>query len=131
LGISFESVVELVRGLRAGSDPHLLSAAAESAYGQRVALATGIPVTYFDDLDPWKSAIGAAAAIVTPDCGALHVAGMVGTPVVAVFPPEAQSAARAARWAPWAAPHRILRADDGWPSRAVAALAQSPLRGTL
>jgi ADP-heptose:LPS heptosyltransferase len=61
---------------------------------------------------------------VTPDCGALHVAGMVGTPVAAVFPPNRQFALQVARWAPWAAPHRIVRAGNEWPSRTADALAQ-------
>jgi ADP-heptose:LPS heptosyltransferase len=74
-------------------------------------------------MGPWKDAIGAATAIVTLDSGALHVAGMVGTPVVAIFPSQRNYALQVARWAPWAAPHRIVRSDAGWPARASEALA--------
>ncbi|HKE36665.1 MAG TPA: hypothetical protein VKB39_04495, partial [Candidatus Baltobacteraceae bacterium] len=59
-----------------------------------------------------------------PDSGALHVAGFVGTPVVAIFPPERNYRLQVARWAPWAAPHRIVRADADWSARAADALAQ-------
>ncbi len=49
---------------------------------------------------------------------------MIGTPVVAVFPPQRGYALQVARWAPWASPHRIVRADHGWPARVDEALAQ-------
>ena len=123
LGIAFENVVDLVRRVTASGAPHLLSAQREAAYAERVALSTGLPVSYFDQLEPWKAAIGAAAALVTPDSGALHVAGMVGTPVVGVFPRGPDFAMQVARWAPWGAPHRVVRADEGWPVAANEALA--------
>jgi ADP-heptose:LPS heptosyltransferase len=122
-GIAFEDVVELVRRLEGIATLQLLSARRESAYAQRVAAATGQSVSYFDEMGPWKDAIGAATAIVTLDSGALHVAGMVGTPVVAIFPSQRNYALQVARWAPWAAPHRIVRSDAGWPARASEALA--------
>lgn len=124
LGIEFDDVIELVHRVAAFGPVRLFGARSEAAYGDRVSQATAIAVESFDDIGPWKSAIGAAAALVTPDSGALHVAGMVGTPVVAVFPPSRQFASRVARWAPWAAPHRIVRAGAGWPARASDALAQ-------
>ncbi|MGA2760325.1 MAG: glycosyltransferase family 9 protein [Candidatus Cybelea sp.] len=123
LGIPLDSVVDLVRRLAASGELHLLSSRSESAYAQSVERATGIAVTYFDDLAPWKAAIAAAVALVAPDSGAVHVAGMTGTPVVAVFPPMRLYDAWVERWAPWAAAHRIVRADDGWPARAADALA--------
>ncbi len=123
LGIPLGSVVDLVRRLAASSELHLLSARSESVYAQTVEHATGIAVSYFDDLPSWKAAIAAGVALVAPDSGAVHVAGMTGTPVVAVFPPKRQYDAWVARWAPWAAAHRIVRADDGWPARAADALA--------
>jgi ADP-heptose:LPS heptosyltransferase len=124
LGIASEDVVALLRRLAASGTPHLLSARAEAPYAERITLATGLAVTYFDALEPWKAAIGAATALVTPDSGALHVAGMTGTPVVAIFPPQRDYALYVARWSPWAAPYRIVRADEGWPTKAHDALAQ-------
>jgi ADP-heptose:LPS heptosyltransferase len=123
LGIPLASVVDLVRRLAASGELHLLSSRSESPYAQSVERATGIAVSYFDDLPSWKAAIAAAAALVAPDSGAVHVAGMTGTPVVAVFPPMRRYDAWVARWAPWATPHRIVRADEGWPARAADALA--------
>ncbi|HLY03509.1 MAG TPA: glycosyltransferase family 9 protein [Candidatus Cybelea sp.] len=123
LGITFESVVDLLRRLAASSELHLISSRGESAYARSVERATGIAVSYFDDLPPWKAAIAAAVALVAPDSGAVHVAGMTGTPVVAVFPPMRHYDAWVARWAPWASAYRVVRADEGWPVRAADALA--------
>jgi ADP-heptose:LPS heptosyltransferase len=124
LGIAFPSVVELVRRCGTFGELRLLASQAESAYASRIETGTGMPVERFAGLEPWKSAIGAAPVIVTPDSGALHVAAFVGTPVVAVFPPGRSFALQVARWSPWAAPYRIVRADDGWPAHAAGALAQ-------
>lgn len=124
LGMPLAQVVALVQRLAGASDLRLLSARGESVYAQQVEVAARMPVEYFDELAPWKSAIAASAALVAPDSGAIHVAGMTGTPVVAVFPPMRRYAAWVARWAPWASLHRIVRADEGWPVRAADALAQ-------
>jgi len=123
LGIPLESVVDLVRRLAASSELHLLSSRRESGYAQSVERATGIAISYFDDLPSWKAAIAASVALVAPDSGAVHVAGMTGAPVVAVFPPMRLYDAWVTRWAPWATAHRIVRADEGWPARAADALA--------
>jgi ADP-heptose:LPS heptosyltransferase len=124
LGIAFEQVVELIHRVAATGAPRLLASAREAEYAGRIARSSGFPINFFDELEPWKEAVAAATAIVTPDSGALHVAGMVGTPVVAIFPPVRGYALQVARWTPWAAPHRIVRADQDWPVRAGDALAQ-------
>jgi ADP-heptose:LPS heptosyltransferase len=124
LGIGFAQVVDLVRRLAGFGALRLMASAGEHEYAARISHATGEDVEWFAAMAPWKAAIAAAAALVTPDGGALHVAGMVGTPTVAVFPPSGRFSLQAARWSPWAAPHRIVRADAGWPARAVNALAQ-------
>jgi ADP-heptose:LPS heptosyltransferase len=123
LEIPLEHVVELLRRLVGYGKLRLLSAAREAEYAKRIEASVGLSIDYFDELESWKAAIGAAPALVTPDCGALHVAGMIGTPVVAIFPPQRSYALHVARWAPWAAPHRIVRADPGWQARASDALA--------
>jgi ADP-heptose:LPS heptosyltransferase len=124
LGIDFADVVELVARLQAFGALRAIAAASESAYARKVAAASGILVDFFAESEPWKEAIAGAPAIVAPDSGALHVAGMVGTPVVAIFPPSRDFALQVARWSPWAAPHRIVCANDGWTARATDALAQ-------
>jgi ADP-heptose:LPS heptosyltransferase len=123
LDIALEQVVDLVRRMAASAELRLLSARAEAPYAERVAQATGAAIDYFDDLVEWKGAIGAAPALVAPDSGAMHVAGIVGTPVVGVFPAGRDFALQVARWAPWAARHRIVGAGDGWPARATDAVA--------
>jgi len=124
LGMTIADVVDLIRRIGAYGAPCLLAAQSEASYARQIAVKTGLDVNFFAALDPWKRAIAAAIAIVAPDSGALHVAGMIGTPVVAIFPPQRGFALQVARWAPWAAPHRIVQSGDGWPARATEALAQ-------
>jgi ADP-heptose:LPS heptosyltransferase len=124
LGIPFAQVVELVRRLAAGGELHLVSSRDEATYSRRIEEATGLRVDYFDGLASWKAAIAAAALLVAPDSGAVHVAGMTGTPVVAVYPPMRRFDAWVARWSPWASPHRIVRADGDWTARVDDALAR-------
>jgi ADP-heptose:LPS heptosyltransferase len=65
----------------------------------------------------WIACIAGARALVTPDSGAAHVAGMTGVPCVDCFAPSASVAYDAARWRPWAAPSRVHVLD---PSRSAA-----------
>lgn len=124
LGFTFDSVVDAIRRCSAFGELHLLASQNESAYADRVETATQMQVERFGVLEPWKAAIGAAAAIVTPDSGALHVAGFTGTPTVAVFPPERNFELQVERWSPWAAPYRIVRGECDWAKRVAEALDQ-------
>ena len=131
LGIPFAEVVRAIRACAAVAPLQLISSSIESAYAQRVAAATGIVVETFDELEPWKEAIAAARALVAPDSGALHVAGMVGTPTVAVFAPIAAFVLQTARWRPWAASCAVVRAEGEWPSATAGALVElDPSRTT-
>lgn len=88
--------------------------AAESERGalEPLAQAAGLDVTYFANTRMWVRAIAGAPLVITPDTGAAHVAGMTGTPVVDIF--ESENFVRyAARWAPWAAPMRLLSYSEG------------------
>jgi ADP-heptose:LPS heptosyltransferase len=58
------------------------------------------------DLEAWKACIGGARALVTPDSGAAHVAGMLGVPCVDCFPQRDTTARDITRWRPWAARYR-------------------------
>lgn len=122
LGIEFAQVVRALRATAQIGVVHAIAASSESAYAQRVEAASGITVERFAALTPWKEAIANAAAIVAPDSGAVHLAGMVGTPTVAVFPPIRDFDLQLARWAPWAAPYRALRAEGNWPDQIPGAL---------
>jgi ADP-heptose:LPS heptosyltransferase len=123
LGIPSGAVATMAQRI-AGFGARFISSASEGAYADEIELAAGVRVERFDALEAWKEAIGAAPALVAPDSGALHVAGTIGTPVVGVFPESANYALQIARWAPWAAPHRIIKAEGDWPARAADALAQ-------
>jgi ADP-heptose:LPS heptosyltransferase len=123
LGASIESVV---RAAKLASDifpVRLIGAAFESDYCAQFERASNQRVELFDSVPRWKEAIAAARGLIAPDSGAMHVAGMTGTPVAACFAPR-EFALQTARWAPWAAPHALFNsAQDDWPERAVAALA--------
>jgi len=55
----------------------------------------------------WLGSIASAGALVSPDTGAAHAAGMLGVPVVDLFEPE-RFAQLSQQWRPWAAPSRCL-----------------------
>jgi ADP-heptose:LPS heptosyltransferase len=59
----------------------------------------------------WIATIDAAAALVSPDTGAAHLAGMIGVPVVDVFP-DRDFDAQTRRWRPWASSSVVLRASQ-------------------
>ena len=123
LGIAFEQVVNALQATAQIAPVRAIAAAREGAYAQRVADASGVPVERYTSLAPWKESIAAAASLVAPDSGAVHVAGMVGTPTVAVYPPIRNLSLQIARWAPWAAPYRTVVAEQGWPERAASGVA--------
>lgn len=114
LGASLDDVAALAKRLVSGYEVRFFGAMREREYASNFTAATGYAVEFFEDLRPWKSAIAAAHAIVAPDSGAAHVAGMTGTPVVACFAAE-HFALQSSRWSPWAAPHRIVKMEGPWP----------------
>jgi len=119
LGIAFDDVVASARAIPGA---RFIASSSERGYAERFASATGAKIDFFDTLEPWKEAIASARALVAPDSGALHVAGMTGTPTVAIFPPQPNLALQTARWHPWAAPYRIIEAQPGWSTKVMHAL---------
>jgi ADP-heptose:LPS heptosyltransferase len=59
----------------------------------------------------WIAVLDGTATLVTPDTGAAHAAGMLGVPVVDVFP-DADFDAQTRRWRPWASSSIVLRAGE-------------------
>lgn len=116
LGIKFEDVVLALHAFSLRGNVRAISSASENDYAMRVSVASRIDVEIVQSLDEWKEAIASAAMLVAPDSGALHVAGMIGTPVIAVFP-TANFKLQVARWSPWASVSRIISAEPGWPSK--------------
>lgn len=129
LGMPLDAVVAAFR--EAGKTQAIvpLAAAHEHGYIERFERLSGAIVVRFERTAQWKAAIGRARAAIAPDSGALHVAGTVGTPVVAIFPDDPQFELQTARWHPWASPYRIVRAGDGWPE-SVARSLRDVLTGT-
>jgi ADP-heptose:LPS heptosyltransferase len=119
LGIAFDDVVACARAI---PNARFIASSNERGYGDRFSGAADAKIDYFDSLAPWKEAIAAARALVAPDSGALHVAGMTGTPTVAIFPPQPNLALQTARWHPWAAPYRAVEAQLGWQIKVARAL---------
>ncbi|MDQ2865025.1 MAG: hypothetical protein M3R51_02245 [Candidatus Eremiobacteraeota bacterium] len=122
LGIAFSDVVRMVKLASSEENVRVVTAENELPYAARLANAAGVELEAFARLTDWKNAIGGARAIIAPDSGAIHVAGMIGTPTVAVFPEGMDFALQSVRWSPWASPFRAIAAEPQWPERAVAAL---------
>ena len=114
LGMSIDDVVAAARAVRT---TRAIASVGEEAFSVSFERASGISVQRFADLRPWKNAIASAALLVAPDSGAVHVAGMTGTPTVVVFPPMRNLPLQLARWAPWAAPYHAIEATADWPER--------------
>jgi ADP-heptose:LPS heptosyltransferase len=62
----------------------------------------------YDAVGTWREALGCVRAVVTPDGGAAHLAGMAGVPCVDVFGVRPHVAYDVRRWRPWAGPARTL-----------------------
>jgi len=76
------------------------------------------------ELPAWLGAIASAGAIVTPDTGAAHAAGILGVPVVDLFA-QARFDQLSRQWRPWAADSRCIAQPangPGVPSRLGAAV---------
>jgi ADP-heptose:LPS heptosyltransferase len=107
-GVGDDALGLLIASLRA-RDARFIAAPAE-----RDALAARFPGITIDAppaTRDWIAAIDAAAAVVSVDTGAAHCAGMLGVPVVDVFP-DAHADAQIRRWRPWASTSIVLRASQ-------------------
>jgi ADP-heptose:LPS heptosyltransferase len=105
-GVPDATLAEVVARL----EPYDVRVVAGPAEVELVRTALGVVPETFADLRSWVEALDCARCVVTVDTGAAHVAGMLGTPVVDVFP-DAHFVAQVRRWRPWAAPYRALRAS--------------------
>jgi ADP-heptose:LPS heptosyltransferase len=108
LGIAAAALVRLATSLRERGARFI------AAPGERDAMQTQFPT--LDVQAPattraWIAAVDAAAALVSPDTGAAHLAGMIGVPVVDVFP-DAGFDAQTRRWRPWASSSIVVRASE-------------------
>ncbi len=83
----------------------------DAALAHRIGRDAQTPVATGLDARTWKERLAGASAVVTPDSGAAHVAGLVGVPCVDLFDANAATARDIARWRPWAAPVRARVLD--------------------
>ena len=127
LGARIDDVVAMARRLN-GLPVRWIAAASERHFAERFAGRTGVTPEYFERVAHWKEALAAARAVVAPDSGAVHIAGMAGTPVVAIYA-YTNFTLQSSRWAPWASPSSLVRLERGWPEAAFDGL-QELLSGT-
>jgi len=114
-------VVQITRKLAAlGVDPAVLRDAiaavaaeypsvavadpSEAEFAREMAAACGIELEITESVQHWKALIAGARVLVTPDCGAAHVAGMTAVSCIDLFPATAGAAQAMRRWYPWASP---------------------------
>ena len=84
------------------------------APAERAAVASTLPELVLEapaTLREWIASIDAAGAVVSVDTGAAHLAGMLGVPIVDVFP-DAGFDGQTRRWRPWASSSIVLRASQ-------------------
>lgn len=120
-GVTTAQLAALARRAAKTASLRPIGAQSEDACLRGFEALTGLRVDRFHDLSAWKAAIAGARALLAPDSGAVHVAGMTGTPVVALFPAQ-HFTLQQARWSPWAAPHRSIALVAEWPLVACDAL---------
>jgi ADP-heptose:LPS heptosyltransferase len=118
-GLDLAAYAALIGALRASfGTPFVLSD--DRKLAAQLQRATGIEVEQPHGLRPWKRWIAGARALVTPDSGASHLAGMLGIPSVVAFAAGPAVARDIVRWKPWAAPSRALVLDPRADRRAFA-----------
>jgi ADP-heptose:LPS heptosyltransferase len=119
-GLDAAAYVALARALAAGG--HLVRLLGDDgALVRELATRAGVGGSTGLSTAAWKAHLAAARAVVTPDSGAAHVAGMLGIPCVDVFAPAGATVRDVARWRPWAAPYRAVVLDPTRSPEAVAA----------
>lgn len=107
IGLRPPALRALARRLSQSHRLRLLAPQSDASLAREIAEGHDIPVELFSELEAWKQAIARSALLITPDTGAAHIAGMLGTPTIDCFPSK-DFAVQSARWAPWAAPSRLI-----------------------
>ena len=111
LGLADPALRAMLTALRARGATFIGAPAEAAALRARFA---DLPLEVPPTTRAWIATIDRAAAVVSVDTGTAHLAGMLGVPIVDVFP-DAQFEAQTRRWRPWAAPASCcVRAS--WPA---------------
>jgi len=111
-GIDIAAFAAIARALAArGHVP--LAITDDDVFGTAYAARAATSFVHPPNLAQWKALVAGARAVVTPDSGASHVAGMLGIPSIVLFPAGNQAQSDVRRWSPWAAPSRSLVVGAG------------------
>lgn len=102
-----EACVAIVRAVAERYSTVLFGPSDETAVAA-IAAETGVAFQTFARVRAWCEALGRVRALVTPDSGAAHLAGIAGVPCVDLFPVRRHVVHDMLRWAPWASPSRTL-----------------------
>jgi ADP-heptose:LPS heptosyltransferase len=107
-GIDDETLRTIAASLRERGASYVVAPAERDAVARSL---PEVPLVVPRNVREWVAAIDAAAALVSVDTGAAHLAGMLGVPVVDVFP-DAGFEHQTRRWRPWASSSIVLRASE-------------------
>lgn len=107
-GVTDEALRGVTAALRERGARFVVAPAERAAVA---AIVPGLPMDAPATVAGWIAAIDAAANVVSVDTGAAHLAGMLGVPIVDVFP-DAGFEDQTRRWRPWAASSIVVRASQ-------------------
>lgn len=99
----------IVRAVAHAYPAVVVGASADAGLVRAVAAASGqVAERTFENVGAWREGLAQMRAVVTPDSGAAHLAGMAGVPCVDLFPAGPYAQRDVLRWAPWAGVSRTL-----------------------
>ncbi len=110
-GLDAAAFAALGRGLTAAGH-EVESLTDDAAFANEFAAAGGGTWETPASLSAWKALLAGARAVVTPDSGAAHVAGMLAVPALVLFPAGPATAHDVTRWKPWLGRSRTLVASE-------------------
>jgi ADP-heptose:LPS heptosyltransferase len=100
-GFAVAEQVRTFASLAAGGALEAFADPADPEGAREIATAAGMWLEETPSTARWKAAIAGASALVTPDTGAAHVAGMTGVPAFVLFAADGEQEANMVRWRPW------------------------------
>jgi ADP-heptose:LPS heptosyltransferase len=104
LGVASEQLRAALAAVGQAVPAVAVAAPSEAAFAREIGAACGLEVIVTETIVAWKALLAGARAVVTPDSGAAHVAGMAGVACIDLFADGPEAAAAIRRWYPWAAP---------------------------
>ena len=105
-----DAVARLLLELSARRSLHLIGAASEETFLAAIEQGCDLRIERHATAATWIERIASSRMLLTPDTGAAHVAGMVGTKVIDCFPAGTRAGVQQ-RWRPWATPAVLCTMD--------------------